>query len=117
MQVSSKNLSHKIDEEVNNHLALAICEIKRTDQAKQFLGDFLTTTERTVLAKRLAIGVLLHRKVAYEEIKKVLNVSSATISGVSTMMKQPGFKFAIEKINADDWADTQLQKITNLFKK
>jgi len=117
VQVSAKNLSHKASLAIHQHLATAISEVKNIDQAKQFLTDFLTSTERVVLAKRLAIGLLLHKKIAYEEIKNTLNVSSATISAVSTMMKHPGFKLAIEKINEEEWAETQLRKFTNLFKK
>ncbi len=117
MQVSSKNLSKEITNEVNGHLALALCELNKMSDAKQFLNDFLTSTERVVLSKRLAIGLLLHKKVAYEEIKKILNVSSATISGVSAMMKEPGFRMAIEKINQEQWAEAQLQKLTKFFRK
>lgn len=100
-----------------NQLATAICEINRIDQSHQFLEGFLTSTEQVVLAKRLAIGLMLQNKVAYEDIKKTLNVSSATISGVSVMMKKPGFKLAIEKIIEEEWAEAQLGKLTRLFKR
>ncbi len=117
MQVSSKILSSQKTQEVIDHLVVAICEITKPTQAHQFITDFLTATEQTVLAKRLTIGILLKQKIAYEDIKKTLNVSSATISGVAAMMKKPGFKLAIEKINQDAWAEIQMQKLTKLFKK
>ena len=117
MQVSAKLLSTQLIKQVNQHLAVAISEIKNPHQAGQFLDGFLTQTERTVLSKRLTIGLLLHKKTPYEQIKKTLNVSSATISGVAAMMKKPGFRLAIEKINEEEWADAQLNKLTSLFAK
>ncbi len=117
MQVSAKSLSAKQTTELIDHLATAICEMNKMEQAQQFLDGFLTTTEQLVLAKRLAIGLLLQKKVAYEDIKKKLNVSSATISGVSVMMKTPGFSLAIQKITEEEWAEAQLNKVTRLFRK
>jgi len=98
VQVSAKTLSHKQTTDLINHLATAICEIQKNDDAQEFIAGFLTSTEQVVLAKRLSIGLMLQKKVAYEEIKRTLNVSSATISGVSVMMKTPGFMLAIQKI-------------------
>ncbi|CAN5295888.1 hypothetical protein BH10PAT2_BH10PAT2_3230 [soil metagenome] len=117
MQVSAKSLSKKQTDVLINHFATAICEMNKMNHALGFIEGFFTSTEQVVLAKRLAIGLMLQKKMAYEDIKKNLNVSSATISGVSVMMKTPGFKLAIEKIAEEEWAESQLSKVTKLFRK
>lgn len=116
MQISAKTLSPKATRDLQQHLAVAICELNKITQATLFLTGFFTETEQVVLAKRLAIGLLLRKKVPYEDIKKKLNVSSATISGVAVMMKSPGFKLALEKVAGEEWAEKQLKRITRLFR-
>lgn len=52
-------------------------------QIADFFVDFLTPTERIMLAKRLAIAFLLMKKYDYKMIARTLRVSSSTIGGVS----------------------------------
>lgn len=57
--------------------------IKGKESFDKFLDDFLSPTERTVFAKRLAIAILLAKDCGYAEIRQTLRVTPVTISKVS----------------------------------
>jgi len=84
-----------------------------------FLGDVLTETERVVLAKRLAIAVYLNKNKSYENIRKDLKVSSATIANVQKMLENggSGFDLALRTIEAEEWANEMQKKISGGFKR
>lgn len=114
MQISQKNLSKQLSKNIEQQLSTAISELRDNDAAR-FIRDFFTDTERMVLMKRLAIGCMLQKKKSYEEIKQTLNVSSATISTVAEMLKQPGFSVAVSKVHEDEWAENALNSLNKLF--
>src|SRR3989338_9528747 len=75
-------------------------ELKSVEEARLLLGDLLTPTEKIMLAKRLAIAVLLAKDYDYRQINQVLKVSFTTILAV---MKQQvidgrGYRKAVDKI-------------------
>jgi len=88
-----------------------IVDIRDLAEAKIFLKDFFNETEQEVFAKRLAIAYWLKKGRSYSNIKDNLNVSSATIASVQTMMEKPGIKMAIKKIEAEEWANVWAEKI------
>ena len=112
MQISAQKLNPKIATTIEQYLLTVISELRSNTDVENFLHDFLTETERVVLVKRLAIAVLLQKGQSYEEIKKALKVSSATISFVSERLKNPGFQTALEKIDEDEWAEDFLKKFS-----
>ena len=70
-----KNTLYKISEK----LFKAIKHLKREKEAAQFLSDLLTKTERIMLAKRLAIIIMLDANYPFKVISNALRVSEATI--------------------------------------
>ncbi len=117
MQISSKSLTAKKQKKIFDHLHLLISDLRTPDQAEKVLKDFLTKTEYTVLAKRLAIAIMLDQGQSYESIRKELKVSSATISSVSDQMEEEGMKLAVKKIKVDQWAENAASKIQSWFGK
>jgi TrpR-related protein YerC/YecD len=89
-QVSRHPLSKLIYERIFEIFIKSIISIKNKKEAEDFLNDFLTPTERIMLAKRLTIAVLLTKGYDYNQIHKVLHVSTATIAGVNVFLKYTG---------------------------
>ena len=81
------------------------------------MRDFLTPSENIVLAKRLAIALYLEKNKSYEEIRRSLKVSSATIASVQSMLehRSEGFMLAVQQIKAEEWASEWSEKISKFF--
>ena len=80
MQTSSKKLTKKQQRQIIRQFATLLSDLQHPDECQIFFESFLTKTEQNVFTKRLGIIWMLHQKKSYEEIKKKLKVSSATIS-------------------------------------
>src|SRR3989337_3238376 len=120
MRTAKIKLSKFLEDEIRGTFAQVITDIKTTEESNTFIKDFFTDTELTLLSKRLAIGYWLSKKRNYENIKTNLKVSSATIAVVSEMLNKPGFKLAINKMEAEEWANKwaeRIKKVTRLKKK
>jgi uncharacterized protein YerC len=110
MHVSAKQLSRKHTQQIHSDLTTVMAHLHGEKEVAQFLENFLTETEYTILAKRLAIAVLLSAGKSYQEIKTTLNVSTATISSVAEHKETPGFKLALQKITDNNWAEQILAR-------
>ena len=99
-QVSKHPLSKAIYERIFEIFIKSIVSIKDKKEAEDFLNDFLTPTERIMLAKRLAIAVLLTKGYDYASIRKILHVSFSTVASVSVFLKYTGegYKKVVDKL-------------------
>lgn len=91
-------------------------DLKSGKEVTTFLQDFLTDSEQTMLAKRLAVAWELYQGKSYGEIQKQFGVSSATISAVAEVMMKPGMQLAMKKLTIDEWAEKWSEKLKNMFK-
>jgi len=64
--------------------AIALLETK--NEAKSFLFDLLTHTERKMLAKRLQVAVMLIEGYDYQKIKSYVSVANNTIAKVNNWL-------------------------------
>lgn len=119
MQISKNRLNKQIEEQIYEIFYQLIADLKRKEDAKIFIRDFLTKTERSVMVKRLAVAMYLENGRSYEQIKNALKVSSATIASVDKMMNKnsEGFILALRRIEAEEWASKLAKKIAGFFKK
>lgn len=117
MQVSSRRLNKTIENQVYRMLFQLLADIRDPDEVKTVMGDLLTSSELTAMAKRLAIAVYLDKGRSYEDIKNHLKVSSATIASVAEQMGNPGIQTALNRVKAEQWADEMSGKISGLVKK
>lgn len=62
-------------------------------EIQECIEDLFSPVERLMVIKRLAIGILLAKDFAYEEIKEILKVSQATIGKMATILKTKGETF------------------------
>lgn len=96
-----------------------ISSLKNSEDIEDFLHDFLSPVEKIVLAKRLAIAVLLAKKYSYPSIAQILRVTPATIATVSLSLKYSGkgYKKMVEKILSDEKKDKFWEKIEDVLAK
>lgn len=85
--MSKYKLRPEVWNKVFNLFTTSLSSIKNKNNFEVFLNDFLSPTEKIILAKRFAIAVLLAKGNKYEQIKSLLHVTSATISKVSMSLK------------------------------
>jgi len=118
MQVSKKKISPKIKKQISDLICQVIADIKSPTEVKEFLDSFLGNNEQEVITRRLGITYFLEKGKTYSWIKENLSVSSTTVASVARQSKKgQGFKVALQKIHADEWADRWAQKINQVFKK
>lgn len=98
-QISKKYLSADVQNKIAYTLLEAVSQVKGRKETSLFLNDLLTPTEKVVLAKRLAIAVLLIKGWGYEAIQSFLKVSSDTVGKVSVTVKvNQGYRSIVEKM-------------------
>lgn len=111
MQTSSQSLTPKNQKEIVDQFTTLLADLRKPSQVKTFLQTFMTSTERSVFAKRLAIIWELEKGLSYEEIKQKLKVSSATISTVAKLRKRPDLKDALDKLKLDSLLERFLSRL------
>lgn len=116
MQISKKAINKNIEKQLFSIFYQVVSDLRDPEEVKAFFEDVLTETERTALAKRLAIAHYLAKKRSYDNIKEILKVSSATIAAVAEQMGKggQGFSIALQKIRAEEWAESWTKKIKGL---
>lgn len=119
MQVSKKGILRATETKIFKSLYQVLADLKKPAEVEMFLKDTLSETERTVLAKRLAIAYYLSKKKSYDLIRQDLRVSSATIANVQKWMESggKGLKTALKTIEADEWAGEMAEKVSLSVKK
>jgi len=115
MRTSVKDINSSLKKQIESAFAQTVADLRDAKETNQFLSDFLTTSEYEAFAKRLAIAYWLKKGRSYNNIKENLKVSSATIASVQSMMERQGFKLAIKKIEAEEWASQWAEKISKAW--
>lgn len=102
--VSRVKLPKKTEENLIRTLELVLTKIGKEEQTREFLFSLLSSTERVMLAKRLAIIVLLKEGVSDSEIAQTLHVTRVTVNKMHLLMqlKSTGFEAALKKIKEDE---------------
>ncbi len=118
-RISSRPIKEGIANKISNHLITYIASIKTKKESKKFLNELLSDSERLLLAKRLAIVIMLEHGHSYVTIEKTLSVSSNTISRISHekdngryhfVEKRSEIRNGIKKVNDRDGLDA-IEKI------
>lgn len=117
MRLSDETMDPGLEKEIRKLLAQIIADVREETEAQQLLDDLLTPTEQMALSKRLGIGLSLVRGESYEEIKKRLKVSSATVAKVQESLDTPGMKLALSKAATDEWAGKWASKLSSAMGK
>ena len=100
-----------LDERVRNgqvdDLAMAMVELRNTDEAYRFFEDIFTIHELQAVAQRLAVARLLRRKVTYQEIAEQTGASTATISRVNRCLSYGagGYQTVLARMEQNEQTD------------
>lgn len=111
--LSRVKLSKKTEQELINHLNLVLTSVDKNSEMVTFLEALLTPTEKLMLAKRLAIIVLLEEGLSESEIARILHVTRITVAKMQLFYEArgQGFKIALKKLEEQK----KLQEFKNLL--
>jgi len=98
--ISKRKLDKTKEKELIRSFDLVLVKISNEKEMQDFLGSLLTTTERIMLAKRLAIAILLKEGIPQDRISLVLNVTQATVSRMQLFLEArgQGYNIAFKKL-------------------
>lgn len=99
-RVSKRRIDPEIEERIFEIFWDYLAALRDPKDIHEFLISLLSFTEQVMIAKRLAIAVLLARGYNYEEIDQTLKVSKSTVGTVhkQILIGAPGYKKAVEHI-------------------
>jgi uncharacterized protein YerC len=112
-QVSKIPLRKEVEKRVYEILMISIAQAKASDTVQKLLDDLLSPTERLMLAKRLAIALLLLKKYDQRVISRWLKVSLTTVSKVSLTLQtgKGGYQLIIGSMVRKEELHAFLRKI------
>lgn len=106
-----------LQEEIIDTFFQTLEDIKTKEGFKIFCKDFFNDKELEIYTKRLAIAYWLKKKRSIQNIKTNLHVSDMEIKLVEKQLNTKGFKLALQKIEAEEWANkwSEKFKVINKF--
>jgi uncharacterized protein YerC len=102
--VSQKKLKRKIFTRISTELISYILELESSAEAKSFLTELLTKTERIMIAKRLAVLIMLKKGYSFRVISATLHVSPSTVERYWKEAKKKSFPVLSRRIE-HGWAN------------
>ncbi|MBI2442709.1 MAG: hypothetical protein HYV40_02230 [Candidatus Levybacteria bacterium] len=116
-QVSKYPVNKEVEERISQLFQSAITKLHSTKDVEEFLNDFLSPVEKVVLAKRLAIALLLSKGYGYSSIQDILKVTYPTIASVSVTLKYggKGYKKLLSVILQDEKSDAFWGKFEDIL--
>lgn len=116
-QVSRKKLSEKVRIDLVEKLILVFSAIHSKEEMQTFFSALLTDTEKTMLAKRLAMVILISEAESDTDIANALNVTRITVAKFRYFYEargQEGYKLAFAKLAAEKQFDTFRKLLVSL---
>lgn len=115
--ISRRVLNQELEKHILTLFAKTISDLKDLKDIEIFIADLLSPTEKVMLAKRLAIAILLQKGYTYAEIDQTLKVSSPTINKVAFWLKhgKSGYKNVVKKILDEKKREELMDKIEEIL--
>ena len=95
-QVSKHKLSQKVYEKIFSLFPQFLGRLSRQGNAPVVINALFSTTEKTMIAKRIATAFMLVKGYTYEQIKDKLCISNGTIGKIAEITKNADLKFTNE---------------------
>ena len=89
-QISKRFVKPAVKEKIDNLFIECIAECRNQKEAANFINVLLTRTEKTVIAKRIAIALMLTKGYTATDIDEKLKVSQATVYTVKYWLEDKG---------------------------
>lgn len=117
-RVSRIKLDKEKMTEMNSNLSFLISSLDKDVDIENFLGEFLTKEEKTMLTKRLVLFMMLKRGYTPSVIKSALNVSYETTRTYQNQLgsKSKLFNDMLEKLISREKTKDLFQKIDKALK-
>lgn len=107
-QVSKYPLPEDLEKQMFSLFFQALADLRLPSDVAEFLDDLLSPVEKTMLAKRLAIAILLVKDYDQRSISRTLKVSLTTVSKINFWFKNKGrgYKKVIDRfLKEEKWQD------------
>lgn len=103
-QISKRFLDRKVEKKIKSLLPRCVSRCRDIQIASDFIDDLLTGTEKTMIAKRIAIALMLLKEYSVSQIEDTLKVSRTTVYTVATwlQLKGTGYRSLLQKIIKED---------------
>lgn len=103
--VSRRKLSKTTEQGLRNSLHVVLAKMNSKQEADLFLTSLLSDTEHLMLAKRLAIIVMLREKIPESSIADSLHVTRETVSRIQTkyLLSNKGYLIALRKLSNEKY--------------
>ncbi len=88
-----------------------IADLEDNKEIEKFLTDFFSEEELEIYIKRISTAYWLKKGRDEKNITQNLHTSSEDVKKIRTLMKKEGFKLALNKMEAEEWADVWSEKI------
>lgn len=98
--VSRYPLSPRVEKEVVENLNIIFSSINRGDEMVSFLNSLLSSTEKIMLGKRMAVVILIEEGMKDSEISRMLHLTEVTVAKMRLFYEArgQGFKIALKKL-------------------
>ncbi len=77
--LSAKTVKKKIYNRITREFIELIASVRTKDKTKALLRELLTPTEQAMLAKRLALIIMIKKGFSFQTIERALKVSPSTV--------------------------------------
>ena len=98
VRISEKRIKKEVFVKILDQLFDYIVGVKTKSESKRFLGEFFTTSEKIMLAKRLALIVMLKRGYSFTVIRRTLKMSESTVAKFGRFFRQNKFSFRLRNV-------------------
>jgi len=112
VRISDKPLKREVFLAINKQFTDYLVRAKTKQETKRLISELLTNSEKTMLAKRLALILMLERGHNFSTIRKNLKMSQSTIARLWKDMKNDKFIFIAKDIRKEKkksgfWVDLE----------
>lgn len=99
IQISRRYLHKNLENKLFKLFFESLAGLSKTSDIEKFLFSLISPVEKTMLAKRLGIAILLAKGYQHAEVKEILKVSQETVSKVNMTLnyRGEGYKMVIRK--------------------
>ncbi|MBI4130091.1 hypothetical protein HY468_02125 [Candidatus Roizmanbacteria bacterium] len=118
-QLSKYPMDKQLEERMYEVFYQTLADLKTSESVQEFLCDLLSKSEQTMLAKRLAIAVLLVKGANYAYIRDVLKVSTSTVVAVHSWLESGGvgYQRAIDRLIRQEKTEAFLDTIEEVIER
>ena len=96
---------------IHRQLYKIITELSKSGNSKVIFNGLLTKTEKLMLAKRLAIIIMLDQKESIYAIENILKVSPSTVARMSLSYESGKYSELLKEVRKQNSFWTQIEKI------